>query len=90
MCATSIYTAEIHDVPLGPFDELAIAPGEFVNPYQKPSHRVTRAYVSTPEALVNGKANLALRVQTPHLHRTQGGITGASLANWRNLCSHPR
>ncbi|KAL1943049.1 hypothetical protein VTO73DRAFT_4720 [Trametes versicolor] len=56
----SITLIRYMESPIGPFDELAIAPGEFVNPYQKPSHRVTRAYVSTPEALVNGRNNWGL------------------------------
>lgn len=40
---------------LGPFDELAICPGEFTNPFEGQSHRVTRAYVSSLSAVVNGK-----------------------------------
>lgn len=90
LCDTDHTTESYYDVPLGPFDELAIAPGEFVNPYQKPSHRVTRAYVSTPEALVNGKANRAFCMQIPRLHCTQGETIGASLVNSQNLCSRPR
>ncbi len=90
MCAIPIHITESYDMPVGPFDELAIAPGEFMNPYQKPSHRVTRAYVSTPEALVNGKVNCAHRVRSPRLRYTQGGIIGASPENSQSLFSHPR
>ncbi|KAI0372713.1 hypothetical protein BV20DRAFT_1042476 [Pilatotrama ljubarskyi] len=43
--------------PIGPFDELAIAPGEFANPYDRQSHRITRAYASSLKAVVNGRHN---------------------------------
>ncbi|KAI0629143.1 hypothetical protein C8Q77DRAFT_1142361 [Trametes polyzona] len=56
----SITLIRYTESPIGPFDELAIAPGEFVNPYQKPSHRVTRAYVSSKEAVLNGRNNWGL------------------------------
>ncbi|KAI0644205.1 hypothetical protein C8Q79DRAFT_914134 [Trametes meyenii] len=46
--------------PIGAFDELAIAPGEFVNPYESQSHRVTRAYVSSLKAVVSGRHNWGL------------------------------
>ncbi|KAH9852028.1 hypothetical protein C2E23DRAFT_827258 [Lenzites betulinus] len=56
----SITLIRYSESPVGPFEELAIAPGEFANPYQKPSHRVTRAYVSSMEALINGRQNWGL------------------------------
>ena len=40
---------------VGPFDELSISPGEFTNPFTDPSHRVTRSYVSSLAAVVNGR-----------------------------------
>ncbi|TBU44019.1 hypothetical protein BD309DRAFT_863230, partial [Dichomitus squalens] len=46
--------------PIGPFDELAISPGEFTNPFEGPTHRVTRAYVSSLSAVVNGRSNWGL------------------------------
>ncbi|KAI0820330.1 hypothetical protein BC628DRAFT_1397743 [Trametes gibbosa] len=56
----SITLIRYSESPVGPFEELAIAPGEFANPYQKPSHRVTRAYVSSMKALVSGRHNWGL------------------------------
>ncbi len=38
----------------GPFDELAISPGEFTNPFEQECHRITRAYASSIAAVVNG------------------------------------
>ncbi|KAI0657992.1 hypothetical protein C8Q70DRAFT_253278 [Cubamyces menziesii] len=61
------------DTPIGSYDELSIAPGEFTNPFGQQSHRVTRAYVSSLEAVVNGRHNwgfpreLAEFVFTPSL-----------------------
>ncbi|KAI9066984.1 hypothetical protein FKP32DRAFT_1589097 [Trametes sanguinea] len=46
--------------PIGAFDELCIIPGEFTNPFETPSHRVTRGYVSSPQAVVNGRHNWGL------------------------------
>ncbi|KAI0741563.1 hypothetical protein C8Q80DRAFT_1111000 [Daedaleopsis nitida] len=63
------------DSPIGPFDELAISPGEFTNPFESESHRVTRAYVSSLAAVVNGRSNwglpreLAQFIFTPSLDR---------------------
>ncbi len=41
----------------GPFDELAISPGEFTNPFEQECHRVTRAYASSIAAVVNGTSS---------------------------------
>ncbi|KAI0666788.1 hypothetical protein C8Q78DRAFT_421373 [Trametes maxima] len=56
----SITLTRYAESPIGAFDELAIAPGEFANPYEGQSHRVTRAYVSSLEAVVSGRHNWGL------------------------------
>ncbi|RDX48224.1 hypothetical protein OH76DRAFT_1405139 [Lentinus brumalis] len=48
------------DTPIGPFDELAISPGEFTNPFEQECHRITRAYASSIAAVVNGRSNWGL------------------------------
>ncbi|KAI1793548.1 hypothetical protein LXA43DRAFT_1001250 [Ganoderma leucocontextum] len=71
----SITLTRYTDSPIGPFDELSISPGEFTNPFEDPSHRVTRAYVSSLPAVVNGRSNwglpreLAQFIFTPSLDR---------------------
>ncbi|KAI0350701.1 hypothetical protein OH77DRAFT_1430707 [Trametes cingulata] len=74
----SITLIRYTESPIGSFDELAIAPGEFTNPYEQQSHRVTRAYVSSLRAVVSGRNNwglpreLAEFVFTPSLDHPTG------------------
>ncbi|KZV95918.1 hypothetical protein EXIGLDRAFT_566759, partial [Exidia glandulosa HHB12029] len=43
--------------PIGPYDELLYLPGNFAAPSGDPKPRVTRTYVSTPEAVYTGSCN---------------------------------
>ena len=74
LCPTNPSLTKCDWAHSGPFEELAISPGEFVNPFEnEPAHRVTRAYVSSIPAVVNGRSNwgipreLAQFIFTPSL-----------------------
>jgi len=45
------------DTPVGPYDELLIAPGTFSNPNGTVDSRVTRIYVSSQDSIANGRKN---------------------------------
>ncbi|OBZ73512.1 hypothetical protein A0H81_05838 [Grifola frondosa] len=45
------------ETPVGPYDELAIIPGEFANPFGPPLPRCTRIYVSSLASVYNGRRN---------------------------------
>ncbi|PVG04482.1 hypothetical protein CPB86DRAFT_778772 [Serendipita vermifera] len=49
-----------HDSEAGPYDELLVTPGAFTSPPGGKANQnlwITRAYVSTPASVVNGRAN---------------------------------
>lgn len=44
------------ETPVGPYDEMALLPGDFAMPYAKESNmRITRIYVSQKDTCYNGK-----------------------------------
>lgn len=49
------------DTPVGPYDELIVAPGLFVNPHTgKKNARITNIYVSSDASVWNGRRNWSL------------------------------
>lgn len=73
----------------GPFDELAVSPGEFTNPFERPAHRITRSYVSSISAVVNGTELKFFSALLYSQLASQDAQTGVCPVSWPSLSTLP-